>query len=71
MLELAKKYKVSLHPQFYEGNNIFALRQGDNRLMKDYSDYYQEHKEKLVPMVKKMWAMKKRYWHLFELKEKG
>ena len=37
MLELAKKHKIELHPQYYKGKNIFALGEKDKRLMGDYS----------------------------------
>jgi hypothetical protein len=66
---LAKKYNVELFPQFYEGKHILALSEEKKLHVSDYSEYYRQHQEVLVPMVLKMWKVKDRYWSLVELKQ--
>ena len=69
MLNLAKRYGIEIHSQYYEGNHIMALNPFENHQLQDYCFYFRKYQDKLVPLVLKMWKIQTRYWQLIKLKQ--
>ena len=64
MKKLVEKYKLPMRAQYYEGKHILALSQEEKIHLEDYSEYYIQKKEKLMPMIEKLNKLSDQFYEL-------